>query len=68
MVSLDAHEQQGDLLGTVQVLHEHLTASVGQTGFEQTRTTERARQWTLAALTECWTAVILRAPQALPQA
>jgi hypothetical protein len=68
MVSSDAHEQRVALLGTVQVLHEHLTASVCQTVFEQTRTPERARQWTLAALAEFWTAVILRAPQSLPQA
>ena len=68
MASLDAHDQRVDLLGTVQVLHEHLTASVCQTVFEQTRTTERARKWTLEALAEFWTAVILRAPQSLTQA
>ena len=56
------------LLGTVQVLHEHLTTSLCQTVFEQTRTTERARKWTLEALAEFWTAVILRAPQSLTQA
>jgi hypothetical protein len=54
--------------GTVQVLHKHLTASVCQTVFEQTRTTERARKWTLEALAEFGTAVILRAPQSLTQA
>lgn len=68
MASLDAHDQRVDLLGTVQVLHEHLTASVCQTVFEQTRTTERARKWTLEALAEFWTAVILQAPQSLTQA
>jgi hypothetical protein len=68
MASLDAHDQRVDLLGTVQVLHEHVTASVCQTVFEQTRMTERARTWTLEALAEFWTAVILRAPQSLPQA
>src|SRR4029450_824860 len=68
MASLDAHDQRVDLLSTVQVLHEHLTASVCQTVFEQTRTTERARKWTLEALAEFWTAVLLRAPQALTQA
>src|SRR5262249_48145834 len=61
MASLDTHDQRVDLLGTVQVLQEHLTASVCQTVFEQTRTTERARKWTLEALAEFWTAVILRA-------
>src|SRR5262249_14370343 len=68
MASLDTHDQRVDLLGTVQVLQEHLTASVCQTVFEQTRTTERARKWTLEALAEFWTAVILRAPQSLTQA
>ena len=68
MASLDAHNQRVDLLGTVQVLHEHLTASLCQTVFEQTRTTERARKWTLEALAEFWTAVILRAPQSLTHA
>src|SRR5215510_11306121 len=68
MASLDAHDQRVGLLGTVQVLHEYLTASVCQTVFEQTRTNERARKWTLEALAEFWTAVILRAPQSLTQA
>jgi Transposase DDE domain len=57
-----------ELLGTVQVLHEHLTASLCRTVFQQTRTTERERHWTLTALAEFWTAVILRAPPSLTQA
>jgi hypothetical protein len=61
-------EQRVDLLGTVQVLHEYLTTSLCQTVFQQTRTTERERRWSLAALASFWTEVILRAPQALPQA
>ena len=68
MVSAETHDDRVGLLGTVQVLHEHLTASVCQTVFEQTRTTERARKWPLAALAEFWTAVIMRAPQSLPPA
>jgi hypothetical protein len=68
MASVDAHDQRIDLLGTVQVLHKHLTARVCQTVFAQTRTTERARKWTVEALAECWTAVLLRAPQSLPHA
>lgn len=68
MASSDAHDQRVDLLGTVQVLHEHLTTSLCQTVFTQTRTTERARKWTLGALAEFWTAVILRAPQSLTHA
>jgi len=35
---------------------------------EATSNTQRARKWTLEALAEFWTAVILRAPQSLPQA
>ena len=61
-------EQRVELLGTVQVLHEHLTTSLCQTVFQQTRTTERERRWSLAALASFWTEVILRAPQSLTQA
>jgi len=60
--------QRVDLLGTVQVLQEHLTTSLCQTVFQQTRPTERERRWSLAALASFWTAVILRAPQSLAQA
>src|SRR5438445_12062743 len=60
-------EQRVELLGTVQVLHEHLTTSLCQTVFQQTRTTERERRWSLAALASFWTEVILRAPQSLTQ-
>jgi len=61
-------EQRVDLLGTVQVLHEYLTTSLCQTVFQQTRTTERERRWSLAALASFWTEVLLRAPQSLTQA
>jgi Transposase DDE domain len=67
MASPDPQETRIELLGTVQVLHDHLTASLCQTVFQQTRTTERERQWTLHALAEFWTAVILRAPPSLTQ-
>ena len=68
MASPDAPDSRIDLLGTVQILHGHLTASLCQTVFQQTRTTERARQWRLEALAAFWTAVILRAPPSLTQA
>ena len=68
MAPLASPEQRVDLLGTVQVLHEHLTTSLCQTVFQQTRTTERERRWSLAALASFWTEVILRAPQSLTQA
>ena len=60
--------QRIELLGTVQVLHDHLTTSLCQTVFQQTRTTERERQWTLSALAPFWTEVLRRAPHSLPQA
>jgi hypothetical protein len=56
------------LLGTVELLHAHLTASLCQKVFHQTRSRERQRDWTLHALAQFWTAVILRAPQSLSQA
>jgi hypothetical protein len=68
MASSEPQETRIELLGTVQVLHDHLTTSLCQTVFQQTRTTERARHWTLAALAEFWTAVILWAPDSLTQA
>jgi hypothetical protein len=37
--------QRVELLGTVQVLHDHLTVSLCQTVFQQTHTTEREWQW-----------------------
>jgi Transposase DDE domain len=63
-----ASDQRIALLGTVELLHEHLTTSLCQTVFQQTRTTERERQWSLEALASFWTEVILRAPQSLTQA
>jgi hypothetical protein len=68
MVSPTSQNLRIELLGTVQVLHDHLTASLCRTVFHQTRTTERERQWTLQALAEFWTAVILHAPPSLTQA
>lgn len=60
--------QEVGLLGTVEVLHEHLTAAVCESVFEAKRVSERRRDWTLEKLAEFWTAVILRAPQSLKQA
>jgi hypothetical protein len=68
MASPAPQETRIELLGTVQILHEHLTTSLCQTVFQQTRITERERQWSLAALASFWTEVILRAPQSLTQA
>lgn len=63
-----ASEQRIEPLGMVQLLHDHLTTSLCQTVFQQTRTTERERQWSLEALASFWTEVILRAPHSLTQA
>ena len=63
-----ASEQRIELLGTVELLHEHLTTRLCQTVFQQPRTTERERQGSLEAVVSFWTAVMLRAPQSLTQA
>src|SRR5215831_13010648 len=58
-------EQRVDRLGTVQVLPEDRTTSLGQTGLQQTRTTERERRGSVAALASFWTEVILACPAVL---
>jgi hypothetical protein len=63
-----ASEQRIELLGTVELLHDHLITSLCQTVFQQTCTTERERQWRLEALVSFWTEVRLCAPQSLTQA
>jgi hypothetical protein len=57
-----------DLLGTTELLHQHLTGALCALVFKAVRITERARKWTLQKLAEFWTAVILRAPDNLTQA
>lgn len=57
-----------NLLETVELLHAHLTASLCRKVFRQVRGRERQRDWTLHALAQFWTAVIIRAPQSLSQA
>jgi hypothetical protein len=68
MATSAASEHRIELLGTVQLFHDHLTTSLCQTVFHQTRTTERERQWSLEALALFWTEVILRVPPSLTQA
>lgn len=68
MVTSASSQHRIELLGTVELLHDHLTESLCQTVFQQTRTTERERQWSLEALALFWTEVILRAPHSLTQA
>lgn len=60
--------RQVDLLGTVEVLHRHLTEALCRKVFDEVRRGERQRTWTLHVLAEFWTAVILRAPPSLTHA
>ena len=57
-----------DLIRVMDLLQTHITSALCQTVFRRVRITERQRVWTLEALVRFWTAVILRAPQALSQA
>jgi len=52
----------------VDVLHTNLTDALCEGVFEELRTTERRREWTLAALSRFWVAVVLSAPSSLTQA
>ncbi|MGH9362291.1 MAG: IS4 family transposase [Thermoanaerobaculia bacterium] len=61
-------EERIDLLGTAKLLQEGLTEAACRAVFLMTRTTERAREWTLKALADFWTAVVLRAPPSLTAA
>jgi hypothetical protein len=56
------------LAGTVEILHTHLTVALCHTVFQRIRNRERQRRWTLAALAQFWTTVILTAPRSLTQA
>jgi len=60
--------QSVDLSKTTELLHEHLTESLCQTVYQRNRVSEREREWSLHALADFWTAVILRAPKALTHA
>lgn len=64
----DLREVEINLLETARILDSYITESLCETVFQRTRTTERQRLWTLHAMAEFWTAVILRAPQSLQQA
>ncbi len=63
-----AAEVRIDLIRVMDLLQEHITPALCQAAFGRVRTSERQRVWTLDALVRFWTAVILRAPQALSQA
>src|SRR5262245_18597237 len=57
-----------DLLTVVDLLQQHITAALGRAVSGAGRKSERQRVWTLEALIQFWTAVVLRAPPALSQA
>jgi len=57
-----------NLIRVMDLLQTHITSALCQTVFRGVRRTERQRAWTLQALVQFWTAVILRAPEALSHA
>jgi hypothetical protein len=61
-------ETRVNLLGTIRVIHEHLTAALCESVFARERKAERRRIWTLQVMALFWTSVILRAPESLRQA
>lgn len=57
-----------DLLETVETLHQYIEQASCDVVFQQVRTKERQREWTLHALVAFWTEVIIRAPVSLTHA
>ncbi len=60
-------KQDVDILGLVEVLQNHVTETLCEEVFEQTRDKERQRAWSLHALVWFWMAVTLRAPKTLTE-
>jgi len=60
--------QSVNLLGMVELIHQHLTAGLCRRVHRKVRSKERQKKWTLYYLARFWTAVILRAPTSLTQA
>lgn len=54
-----------DLASVAQLLHKHITESLCESVFEEIRTTERRREWSLYAMVQFWIAVTVRTPEAL---
>jgi len=61
-------KQTVNLLGLVELLHTHVTETLCEEVFLQTRDAERQREWTLYSLVWFWIAVTIRAPKALTHA
>lgn len=57
-----------DVTRTLELLKKHATGALCEAAFKTVRTTERQRRWSLMALVQFWTAVILRAPPSLSHA
>lgn len=57
-----------DVTRTLELLKEHITEALCGAAFKKIRSTERQRRWSLMALVQFWTAVILRAPPSLSHA
>ncbi len=57
-----------NLVGTIELLHTHLTVALCHTVFQRVHDRVRQRRWTLAALAQFWLTVILTAPRSLTQA
>jgi len=55
------------LAPTVEMLHEHISEAMCAEVFEELRTNERQRKWSLFALARFWLAVILEPPPSLNQ-
>lgn len=57
-----------ELTRTLELLKEHITQALCGAAFKKVRSNERQRRWSLWALVQFWTAVILRAPPSLSHA
>jgi len=68
MGNSDSKEVMVDLLGIVDLLHEHLRDSMCDGVFMDERDQERERKWTLHNMVSFWAEVIFRAPSSLTQA
>jgi hypothetical protein len=55
------------LAPTVELLHKHITDSLCNEVFQDVRTSERQRKWSLFALARFWLAVVLDPPPSLSQ-
>ena len=58
-------DRRVDLAGVVDLIHEHLTDALCSAVFQETRTRERVRVWTLGHLARFWVWVVAFAPPSL---